>query len=86
VAFPTYTNIHHQRLPAVSPASKISYFARSIKEKNGVSFGNEYGILARGREYFKDILKPSLRIPSDTQDVYFIWQKYHHYNGNLPSC
>ena len=51
-------------------AAKVSYYAKSIKDQNGVLLGNAKDILGRWREYFKDLLNPVTIAPPNTHEVH----------------
>ena len=53
-----------------SSRQKVSYYAKSIKDQNGVLLGNAKDILGRWREYFKALLNPVTIAPPNTHEVH----------------
>jgi len=53
-----------------SSRQKVSCYAKSIKDQNGVLLGNAKDILGRWREYFKDLFNPVTIAPPITHEVH----------------
>ena len=66
------------------PGGKRAYIARSIKDQNGVLFGNEKEIHGRWRVHFKYRLKQIRITPPGTHEIH-LGRNYHYYSRSLPS-